>query len=340
MQNMRLPSNLDKWVLRASRYGALDFFMMDKDNPMGILSPALQEAAYRSIGRTIQVPVIDFDASVSIGSSRSVTVSDDENDSAFVTFTFVTYSWGFTMVPSQYMNNEIDYQRDFDRKFMKYLLAVAATWDSAALTALETAKTQVLSDGLGKYSLTSNVLVASLAQQDEVVGDLNPVMSGNDFYGTIHVVGNPGLESHIRNRLLERGQFNEVDKTYQYNDKVFHFTNRLSNAAGHKVTGFAAQEGSTGMLFRFEREAVRGTRMQDGTEWDISLLPMLNIPIGTYFYESKGDFSALAGAATADNTRAYKQHFGFAVDVAFVTAYNTDASTHPGPVLKFAISTS
>lgn len=188
MQNMRLPSNLDKWVLRASRYGALDFFMMDKDNPMGILSPALQEAAYRSIGRTIQVPVIDFDASVSIGSSRSVTVSDDENDSAFVTFTFVTYSWGFTMVPSQYMNNEIDYQRDFDRKFMKYLLAVAATWDSAALTALETAKTQVLSDGLGKYSLTSNVLVASLAQQDEVVGDLNPVMSGNDFYlSLIHI---------------------------------------------------------------------------------------------------------------------------------------------------------
>jgi len=245
------------------------------------------------------------------------------------------------MAPSLYMNNEISYMRDLERKALKYIFKFAETLDAAALTALESAKTQVLSDTLGgKYSLTSNVVVAPLANQDEIIGDLNPLMAGNDFYGGIHVIGNQSLQSHVRNRLLERGPMNEVDKTYQYNDKVFHFSNRLANGAGHKATGFAVQEGSTGMLFRFEREAVASRQMQDGTAWGVETLPILDIPIGTYYYESKGDLSALGGAATADNTRAYKQHFGFSVDVAMVTAYNTDASTYSGPILKFAIASS
>ena len=65
---------------------------------------------------------------------------------------------------------------------------------------------------------------------------------------------------------------------------------------------------------------------------------MLNMPVGTYFYDSVGDYSAIAGAATADMTRTRKEHYGFAVDVAFLTAYNSSPSTLASPILAFNVS--
>lgn len=341
MVNMRIQSpELDRWEYRASRYGCYDLYKRETTRG-AILSQDLIMQAKRSIGRTIQVPVIDYDAGISIGNTRSVTIADSENTSQLVTFTFTTYAWGFTMVPTLFMNNDIGFQKDFNTKARKYVLKFAETLDSAGITALEAAKSQVLSDNLGgKYAFTSNVVAATLAQQDEVVGDVTVLMSGNDYYDQLHVVGSNALQSLIRNRLLERGQFNEVDKTYQYNDKQFYFTNRLSDAANKKATGIAVNQGSLGFLTRFEREAVAGTRLPDGTEWGTTVLPLVDMEVGTYSYFSKGDYSAIAGAASADMDRVHKQHFGFAVDVAFVTAYNSSAGTLASPILKFDVADS
>jgi hypothetical protein len=41
------------------------------------------------------------------------------------------------------MNNEIDYQQDFQRKMEKICRALATTLDNGAIAALEAAKTQV-----------------------------------------------------------------------------------------------------------------------------------------------------------------------------------------------------
>ena len=65
---------------------------------------------------------------------------------------------------------------------------------------------------------------------------------------------------------------------------------------------------------------------------------MLNIPVGTYYYESVGDYHAIAGDASADMTRNLKQHYGFAVDIAVVTAYNSAPSTLASPIIKFQIN--
>lgn len=354
-QNMRAMSDLDKWEYRASRYGALDLFLQDTANPTGIVSSELVQKAVNSVHSTLQVPVIDFDGSVSIGSSRSVTIADDENTSALQTISFTTYAWGFTMVPAAYMNNEIGYQKDFETKFRKYLLQFLSTLDSAGITALDAAKTQVLNDDLAsKYSLTSNVLVAALADQDEVIGDISVLMEANDYYDQLHVVGGSSLQSHIRNRLLEKGQFNQEQKQYQYNDKVFHFSNRVTDAASQKATGYAVTKGSVGMVTRFEREALRRASSRTGHEWDIITIPGMTVTseaeggntsrtfpfnVGTYYYESVGDYNAIAGAATADLDRAVKEHYGFAVDVAFITSYNSDNTTYPSPILKFSIAT-
>ena len=44
------------------------------------------------------------------------------------------------------------------------------------------------------------------------------------------------------------------------------------------------------------------------------------------------------GAATSDLTCAAKEFFGFSMDVAFLVAYNNDATTIPNPVIKANIT--
>lgn len=335
IQNVRSSGNLDKNELRPSRYGGVDLFMQQTKDPSGIITPELEEKAKTSIGSTLETPVIDFDAGITIGNTRSVTIPDSENTSQMHTITFATYSWGFTIIPSNFMNNEISIQRDFERKFNKYLYKFGDELDAATVAALSTAKTQVINDSLN-YAVVGNALQATFAQKETVMGDLNPIMASNDHFGQIHLLGNAGYESILRN-LTEKGLYNSENKQMQYSDKVIHFSTRIPNAAGEFANAYAVQNGSVGLLTRFERESILSTKMADGTEWGIDTLPMLNFPVGTYFYESKGDFSTSAGAATADNTRARKEHYGFAVDIAIVTPYNSDPATIANPIVKATI---
>lgn len=335
IQNLRAKGNLDKNELRPSRYGALDLFMLQSADPAGLITEDLRTKAEQSIGNTLQTPVIDYDGGVTIGNTRSVTIADSENTSQLFTITFATYAWGFTIVPAMYMNNEIGMQQDFERKFNKYLYKFGETLDAAAIAALTAAKTQVIKDLL-LYTKTGNVVQVPWKLRENAVGDVNPIMAANDHFGDIHILGNAGVESIIR-KMAESDLYNAENKTLQYSDKILHFSTRITNGASEFANFFAVQGGSIGLLTRFERESLLGTKMADGTEWGIDTLPMLNFPIGTYFYESKGDFSAIGGAATADMTRARKEHYGFAVDVAFITPYNSDPANIANPIMKFAL---
>lgn len=328
---------MDKWMLRPSQYGALEAFIMGNSEPGSIISPDLYARARTAVGQTVQVPVFDAE-SVSLGSSRSVTIADSENTTQLYTITFTLITWGFTIVPAMFMNQEVSIQQDFDRKFRKYLFKVAETLDTAGIAALSTAKSQVFADLLGLYTNTGNTVVAPLAQKDEIIGDLTAIMNANDYYGSPYkVVGNPGLMSLV-NKQSQYSQFNEQDKTIQWLDKRFGYTNRLANDAAKIATGYIINPNSVGHLLRNERESILGTVLPDGHEWGIENLPMLGLPVDTYFYQSAGDFNAIAGAATADLTRGAKDHYGFALEFAFVTAYNTDPATHASPIVRFSVA--
>ena len=81
IQNIRANSNLDKFEYRPSRYGALDAFMVQSEDPTGILTPELKEKARTSIGNVLETPVIDYDADITIGNTRTLTIADSENSS-------------------------------------------------------------------------------------------------------------------------------------------------------------------------------------------------------------------------------------------------------------------
>ena len=336
IQNIRANSNLDKFEYRPSRYGALNAFMVQSEDPTGILTEELKQKARTSIGNTLETPVIDYDADITIGSTRTLTIADSENTSKMVQITFATYAWGFTIAPAMYMNNEIGIQKDFETKMMKYIYAFAKKLDEAALATLAANKTQVLKNSL-LYDWSSNAINAKWTERENVFGDLEVMMGANDFYGQLHIVGDPGVESIMR-KLQQHGLYNDVNKQNEFGTKVVHLTNNIAAARGKYAQGYAVNAGSLGMLTRFERDCLLGTVSGDGHEWGIATLPLLNMPVGTYFYDSVGDYNTIAGAATADMTRTRKEHYGFAVDVAFLTAYNSALSTLASPILAFNVS--
>lgn len=336
IQNIRANSNLDKFEYRPSRYGALNAFMVQSEDPTGILTEELKQKARTSIGNTLETPVIDYDADITIDSTRTLTIADSENTSRMVQITFATYAWGFTIAPAMYMNNEIGIQKDFETKMMKYIYAFAKKLDEAALATLAANKTQVLKNPL-LYDWSSNAINAKWTERENVFGDLEVMMGANNFYGQLHIVGDPGVESIMR-KLQQHGLYNDVNKQNEFGTKVVHLTNNIAAAGGKYAQGYAVNAGSLGMLTRFERDCLLGTVSGDGHEWGIATLPLLNMPVGTYFYDSVGDYNAIAGAATADMTRTRKEHYGFAVDVAFLTAYNSAPSTSASPILAFNVS--
>lgn len=336
IQNIRANSNLDKFEYRPSRYGALNAFMVQSEDPTGILTEELKQKARTSIGNTLETPVISYDADITIGSTRTLTIADSENTSKMVQITFATYAWGFTIAPAMYMNNEIGIQKDFETKMMKYIYAFAKKLDEAALATLAANKTQVLKNKL-LYDFSSKAINAKWTERENVFGDLEVMMGANDFYGQLHIVGDPGVESIMR-KLQQHGLYNDVNKQNEFGTKIVHLTNNIAAAGGKYAQGYAVNAGSLGLLTRFERDCLLGTVSGDGHEWGIATLPLLNMPVGTYFYDSVGDYNAIAGAATADMTRTRKEHYGFAVDVAFLTAYNSSPSTLASPILAFNVS--
>ena len=336
LQNWRISNpELDRNMARPLEYGALDFFVEQTDAPNSIIRPNLRERAFASMGNTVQVPVINYDGDVTVSNVRTCTIEDNENTSALYTVVWTTYAVGFTMVPTLYMNNEIDYQHDFERKMEKICRALATELDSAAITALEAAKTQVFKDTL-QYQVSSNVINVPTQMATEILGDLNPIMRANAYPQLIHLVGNAGIDSLIR-KLAQHGVYNDVNKRMEYDNKILHYTTQLANASEKIGTLYAVADGNVGILTRVDREALRRASA-NFHEWDVVRLPFIDLPVGSHYYTAVGDQSSIAGAASADMTCNVKEYFGFSVDVAFIVAYNSAPETVANPIIKAQIA--
>jgi len=321
-------------MFRPCEYGALDFFVEQTDAPNSIISPNLRERAFASIGNTVQVPVLNYDGEVTVSNVRSCTIADDENTSALYEVVWKTYSVGFTMVPTLYMNNEISYEHDFNRKMEKICRALANALDTDAVAALEAAKTQVFKDLL-QYQQTSNVVEVPKQMATEILGDINPIMRANCYPEMVHIIGNAGVDSLIR-KLAEHGIYNDVNKRMEYDNKIIHYTNNVLNGSGKNGTFFAVADGNVGVLTRVDREALRRASA-NFHEWDVVRLPYIDLPVGSHYYTAVGDQSAIAGAASADMVCNVKEYFGFSVDVAYIVAYNSDPTTVANPIIKAEI---
>lgn len=339
MQNLRVKDEgMYKNSLRMGEYGALELFAQQSQVAGGIITPELTEKAFASIGRTLQVPVFDPNGNITVSTSRSCTISDAENTSKLVTVSFSNISVGFTMVPNLYLNNEFGYEQDWNMKMKTAIDKIGNALDVLAVTALGTNKTQVFADNLG-YTVTGNSVIVPYTKRVNIFGDVKSMMRANRFRGDeMHIVGNAGAEAVIRNLQIFGAQ-NAQNLNREWMGNTLHYTNNIANAAtagGTSYSGafYAVAPGMVGMLTRVSRPELAGTKSKIGHEWGREVLPGLGITVGTHFYESVGDMSAIAGDASADMTCDLKQHFGFSVDVVFLTAYNSAIATIANPIIK------
>lgn len=335
LQNWRVEDpNYDRNMTRPCEYGALDFFAEQTNARNSIITPNLRDRAFASMGNTVQIPVINYDENVQVSNVRTCVIADNENTSALVTVVFATYYVGFTMVPAAYMNNEISYMHDFNRKMEKVSRAMANALDKGAVAALEANKTQVFKTLLN-YTQNANTIQVPKQMASEILGDVNPIMRANCYPEYIHIIGNAGIDSLIR-KLAQHGIYNDVNKRMEYENKVIHYTNNVVDEAGKMGTFFAVADGNVGILTRVDREALRGTTA-NFHEWGVTRLPYVDIPVGFHYYTAVGDQSQIMGAATEDLTCAVKEYFSFSIDVAFMVAYNSNQEVVANPIIKAEI---
>ena len=347
LQNLRERDlAMSKNSLRMGEYGALELFVEQSRIAGGIINPELRDRVFRSIGRTVQIPVFDPNGNIAVTTSRSCTVSDAENTSKLYTVTFANVSSGFTMVPNLYHNNEFSYEDDWIMKYRTMEDKLGDALDVLAVTALGTAQTQVFAQELG-YTITGNSVQVPYTKRVNIFGDVKGMMRANrDRADGLHIVGNAGCEAVVRNLQIFGAQ-NAQNLNNEFAGCRLHYTNNVANAEdiADPATSFsgafyAVAPGMVGFLSRVSRPELNNTRTRIGHEWGTEVLPGLGLEFGFHYYESVGDMSSIASTASADMTCDKKEHFGFSLDVAFITAYNASISTIANPIIHADIEES
>jgi hypothetical protein len=288
------------------------------------------------MGNTVVVPVLDAEA-VTIGNVRACTVADSENTSKLVTLVFATYAFGFTMTPQQHYNNQINYEVDWRRKMDKYLLKFAEVLDTAAVANLEANRNIYFPAALtAYYPVVGNALQVTQAQKNDYYNNLSSIIRTMDFYENIHVISSE-TGRPLWQRLQNQGTGNAVNESFQFAGYTPHFSNRITNAAGVQSTHYAVANGYVGVENRNDPDAIAGSRVGDIKVWGEADLPLVNLRVGTYYYEDCADRSALH-AGTAHLTRTKVEGYEFSTDICFVNAYNSAPATRYMPILKAEIS--
>jgi hypothetical protein len=320
---------------RLSQYGVMAQFMRDTPNLLD--SDAIAKAK-ASIGNTLSLPVLN-DEIVTVGNVRSCTVPLNENTSELVTLTWTTYVWGFTMFPSQYANNDIKYQEDFDKSMLMRLKKVATLIDAQAITQLETDKSLINNSSLvgvgSKYgALVGSAIQVTSGQRNLFFNDLETIMNENDHYGRINVDASTSMKSTV-NFNVNQGNANSQNNAFQFGPYDYAYSNRVANGAGVEATGYAMPEGSVALLTRNTPDAITGQVAGDGTTWELIDMPIIDMVVDSKYSSNCADGSALQGGSQAHLAATNKESFQFSVDVATISAYNSDPATRPGSIYKF-----
>ena len=345
LQNMRdRDLAMSKNSLRIGSYGALEMFLDESRAEGGIITPTLREKAWLSAGRTLQIPVWDHNSNIVVTTSRTCVIADAENTSHLYTVVFANVTSGFTMVPNLYDNNEFSYEDDWIMKYRTMEDKLGDALDVLAITALGTAQTQVFAQQLG-YTVTGNSVQVPYAKRVNIFGDVKGMMRANRYRGDrMHIVGNAGCEAVVRNLQIFGGQ-NAQNLDREFAGNILHYTNNVANAeqsGGTTFSGafYAVAPGMVGFLSRPSRAERNNTKTRVGHEWGTEVLPGLGMEFGFHYYESVGDMSSIASTASADMVCDKKEHFGFSLDVAFITAYNASISTIANPIIHADIISS
>ena len=324
---------LDKNEYRFSRYGALETFKKDTASAQSIWTADTKNLIKNSWGNTVKVPVINYE-DVSLSTTRSCAVVQDENTSALVELVFGTISWGFSMVPHQYGTNYIKYDQDKAVKQDKFILKVLAELDTLAYNNANTARNQVWSTLPSIYTQTGNSIQVPPSLQNDFYNYSTAIFESMDFYSDrLNVIASTYHRPEVA-RLMAQGAGNSINEAFQFNGFDWAVSNRVPVASGKQSTIMMSVPGTYAFETRLDAVSNQGFRTTDGTEWGKEVLPGLGFEVGVKYSSTCTDQSGLQGATTAHMTAVPQEYFTYSFDYCFQVAYNSAPTTRPTPIIK------
>lgn len=353
MQDLRSQygPQYDKHEQRASKWGAFRFFLQESEN-RPIFDAETIANIQASFERSVIVPVLDAEViAATTPYTRTCNIADSENTSQLVTLTFATYGFGFSMTPSQHMENDVSYQNDFNRKMQKFERRLGIDLDTLCVNTLDGAINQLWTDiAPDFYAQVADALQVPQANKDDFYNNLESILAVADYYDGVHVVTNNNHMPMVR-RLDNQGAANANNQGFQFQGggsqddgqsiRAYTFwpTNRIGNGAGVESTGYAVNAGSVFLATRNDPDARAGGAIGgDFKQWSEERLPETGLVVGSFYQQDCADQSGLGGSA-ASLTRTRKEGFEFSTDVTVATVYNSSIGTRYNPIFKFEVLT-
>lgn len=335
---------LDVNEILMSQYGAWDLGIRQTASSRSILSPKNKELAENSYSNTVKIPVFQAQG-VSIGTTRSCTIADQENTTALVALTFTPISWSTAMYVDQYQTgsqpmNYIGYDADFNFKIEEINLQLMAQQDTFVRNVIDLAANTYWPANIATsyYPVVANALQVTQADKDDAFNQLAAIMNELDFYGKMDVLGSTKLTTLTR-RLNAQGKENATNEQFQFMLGAFVFTssNRVTSSAGVSMTGYCIRDGSVA-IYNANNPSARARRTIGPGEfpakqWDTMVWPWLKLKVGTYL---TNDCANNTGGTITD---AATLRTGFSWDTQFGVMTPPPNTLHgQSPIVKFEIS--
>lgn len=317
---------LDKHEHRAGTFGVWELFQKDAPN----LLPAAKLAEARvSATRPVSIPVIKT-KDYAITATRSCGVIPNANESALVPLSFVTVQSGFHMVPSQYPNNYIGYQQDFDRKWTGLMRSILTYLDGLAVAKLAADKSKVNAAEGKPFDFTGNVIQFPGSYKDDVLNELSTIMFMNNINGPYNMIGSARLQALV-NKLKAQGSSNGTNLAFQFGDFNIGYSNNIVPTQGVDYSFFVMPQGSVGAVTWVDPSSRMKEKAGDGTQWDEIFVKELGFKVGIKTISKCDDNSTEIGAGAEASL---KEFITVSFDVALATAYNSDANAKAGVIFK------
>jgi hypothetical protein len=326
-------SGVGKWEDRFSNYGAFGRYL--SDTPNLISDGGAMVAGRKGEDRTASFTVINRE-SFSASSSRTCTAGTQDSTSAYVTPSWTTWKYAVKVVPSQYENNYVSLQADFNHKMATLERTILYDLDTAAVTSLEANLSEVNNASGNPYAFASNISTVTTTDQDYFLNELTSQMMHNDLPAdAINLIASPRFATYV-DRYVNQGSSNDENRTFQFAGKSFSYSNQITVATTYHSVVYAAPPGSLGFLSWIDPDSRMNHESGDGKEWYTQGLPRVGIDVGVLYQSTCGDNSGLQGGLEASLTESYS----FSFDYMFTTAYNSTPSTNPGNIFKFVLNKS
>lgn len=272
------------------------------------------------------------------GASRNFSHTGVDGDSAKIDLSWVTYLDKFSISMKRYDNNLYSFNDALAQNMMNVFINLKDAMDTAALTYLDTNKTQAnLAAKLGTFNATNDVWEVPFGKEDDFFRNSKSMMRQNFYTGAYNALLDP-VASALAEKNIAQGSGNATNLGYQF-----------SGITGIEHTALADANYLTGLGYFFTPESIAAldwipkqnlagfgnleNATKDNPYFTSIIEPYFGLRLAVHIYKEGADTSASNGSAQ-DVVWQYE----FSIDMSLNHAPMTLASTTPIMAVGIAVS--